>query len=94
MEIDKIVNEKDDIIKQLYNNNLYLSEKIPDNLEYEQITQKISNLETNLLNINDNLKNKIKEYLEIISERESIEMEFQFELGFKTAIRLIIKGIH
>ena len=58
------------------------------------LTQKISNLETNLLNINDNLMNKIKEYLEIISERESIEMEFQFELGFKTAIRLIIKGIH
>ena len=39
-----------------------------------------------------NFKNAIKEYIEYISERDSIEMEFQFELGFKTAIKLIVKG--
>ena len=85
--LDKNIEE--DIIKDLYLNNLYLSEKVPDTQEYKEITEKIKNIEKQLLNMDDRLIKQFKEYIEYISERDSIEMEFQFELGFKTAIKLI-----
>lgn len=85
-------NTEEDIIKDLYLNNLYLSEKVPDTHEYKEITEKIKNIEKQLLNMDDRLIKQFKEYIEYISERDSIEMEFQFELGFKTAIKLIVKG--
>ena len=88
--LDKNIEE--DIIKDLYLNNLYLSEKVPDTQEYKEITEKIKNIEKQLLNMDDRLIKQFKEYIEYISETDSIEMEFQFELGFKTAIKLIVKG--
>ena len=94
MDIKEILceNMKDNIIKDLYLNNLYLSEKVPDTQEYKEITEKIKKAEKELLNISEDFKCNFREYIEYISERDSIEMEFQFELGFKTAIKLILKG--
>ena len=42
-------NTEEDIIKDLYLNNLYLSEKVPDTHEYKEITEKIKNIEKQLL---------------------------------------------
>lgn len=94
MEIREILdkNVEEDIINQLYLNNLYLSEKVPNTQEYRKITEKIKIAEENLLKMDEKLKYNLKEYVEFIAERDSIEMGFQFELGFKTAIKLIIKG--
>ncbi len=90
--LDKNIEE--DIIDQLYLNNLYLSEKVPNTKEYIKITEKIKIAEEKLLKTDEKLKYNLKEYIEFIAERDSIEMRFQFKLGFKTAIKLIIKGIN
>lgn len=96
MKIKEILNldEKSNIINDLYNNQLYLSEKIPNTFEYLQVTKEIQKLSNNIINELDK-KNKIlfMKYSEKVNIKEALESEYQFELGFKTAIKIIIEGL-
>ena len=83
----------DDILKKLYNNDLFLSEKLPESIEYKEISEKIRELEKKIIGINEETGKYFREYIECVSQRESIDMEFQFELGFKTAVKLLVQGL-
>lgn len=84
-------NEEEDIISKIYYNQLDGIEELPDTTEYMQITGKIKCLEKELLK-NSN-SNEIKEYIECINERTSMEVENQFKVGFKTGIKIIIEAL-
>ena len=84
-------NEEEDIISKIYYNQLDGIEELPDTTEYMQITGKIKCLEKELLK-NSNT-NEIKEYIECINERTSMEVENQFKVGFKSGIKIIIEAL-
>lgn len=84
----------DNIIENLYLNNLFLSETVPEGQEYEKAKREISKLEKDIIkNSNLETKEKFFEYQEKTNEKESIEAKEQFKLGFKTAVKLIIEGL-
>ena len=96
MEIKEKLEEylEEDIIEKIYDNELYLSEVSPKNKEYISVCKKCSNLSSYLVNkMVGKDKNKFLEYIEQNSIKESIEAEFQFKLGFKTAIKIILEGL-
>lgn len=85
---------KEDIIGKLYENDLYLSEIVPKEKEYDKVRKKIIELSNSILeNIEEKNKKKLMEYQEWINVKESIEAKHQFELGFKTAIKLVVEGL-
>lgn len=84
----------EDLIEKIYNNNLFFSEYTIKNNEYTKLTK--SNVEISkyiIENSNDTIKQLFLQYIEQTSEKEGIEAEEQFKLGFKTAIKLIIEGL-
>lgn len=96
MKIKEILklDEKSNIINELYNNELYLSEKLPDTFEYLQLTKDIQKLSNNIINNLDKQNKRLfMEYSEKVNIKEGLESEHQFELGFKTAIKIIIEGL-
>lgn len=85
---------KEDIIRKIYNNELYLAEMIPQNDEYSEVSKRCNKLSRNLINkMQKEEKENFIKYIEQISIKESIEAQFQFELGFKTAIKIILEGL-
>lgn len=85
---------KEDMIGKIYNNNIFFSEYTIQNNEYEKLTK--SNVEISkyiIENSNNAIKNSFLQYIEQVSEKEAIEAEEQFKLGFKTAVKLIIEGL-
>lgn len=85
---------KEDMIGKIYNNNIFFSEYTIQNSDYEKLTK--SNVEISkyiIENSNNAIKNFFLQYIEQVSEKEAIEAEEQFKLGFKTAVKLIIEGL-
>ena len=64
---------------------------ISESKEYLIISKKIKKLERELLK--NFTKDKVKKYIEYTNERNSIEAEDQFKLGFKTAIKIILQAL-
>ena len=87
--MDKSLDE--DIIGKIYYNELEVVQELPNTIEYIKITEKIKNIEKNLLK--DNNKEEFKKYMEYINERSCMETENQFKLGFKTGIRIILEAL-
>lgn len=87
--MDKSLDE--DIIGKIYYNELEVVQELPNTIEYIKITEKIKNIEKNLLK--DNNKEEFKKYMEYINERSCMEAENQFKLGFKTGIRIILEAL-
>ena len=92
---NKIVERlEENFVEKLYFNELYLSENIPDNKEYLQSSRKTNEILRDILEqIEGNLRNDFMKYLDEISIKEGLEAKYQFKLGFKTALNLIIEGL-
>lgn len=87
-------NIDDNIIENLYLNNLFLSEIVSEGQEYEKTKKEISKLEKDIIrNSNSETKEMFFKYQEKTNEIESDEAKEQFKLGFKTAVKLIIEGL-
>ena len=96
MKVESNLNEllEEDLIGKIYNNNLYLSEYVPENKEYFKLLNKNNKLSKFIKeNLDDNMKEVFFQYLEQNNEKEGIEAEEQFKLGFKTAVKIIIEGL-
>lgn len=96
MKKEKIIKEllDDDIIGKMYNNELFLSEEIVHNEEYENFAKKNNNISRYIIENTDiNIREKFVEYSEQVAILEGIDAEEQFKLGFKTAVKLIIEGL-
>lgn len=90
--VEEYLNE--DVIKRLYNNDLYLSQILPNNKEYIKLTKNNIKLAKYILeNLEGKAKKSFMQYMEQTNIKEGIEAEEQFKLGFKTAIKLILEGL-
>ncbi len=79
---------EDDIISQIYNNNLNFSERNPETTEYLDIMKHMRKQEKELLQVGG-----FKNYLETRNIKDTIEAETQFKLGFKTAIKILVEAL-
>ena len=59
--------------------------------QYERITKKIKKIENKLYKTYP--KEYIKQYIDYVNERNSIEAENQFKLGFKTAMKIVFQSL-
>ena len=91
-KVEEYLNE--DLIGKIYNNNLNLSQMLPNNKEYIELTKSNINLARYVLeNLEGKAMQSFVQYMEQINIKEGIEAEEQFKLGFKTAIKIIIEGL-
>lgn len=91
-KVERYLNE--DLIGKIYNNDLSLSQMLPNSKEYIELTK--SNIELAkfvLKNLEGKPKQSFIQYMEQINIKEGIEAEEQFKLGFKTAIKIILEGL-
>ena len=91
-KVERYLNE--DLIGKIYNNDLSLSQMLPNSKEYIELTK--SNIELAkfvLKNLEGKAKQSFIQYMEQINIKEGIEAEEQFKLGFKTAIKIILEGL-
>lgn len=87
MELKELL--KNDLLKQIYYGEIYLSRENPDTPEYRNTLQKMSSLSKKIRK-EDSLERIFDEYCEVSAIKEGLETELHFELGFKTAVRLIL----
>lgn len=80
-----------DIISKIYHNNLEELQMINQSKVYIDLSKKIKLTEDMLFK--DFTQENVKKYIEYTNERNSIEAENQFKLGFKTAIRIILETL-
>lgn len=91
-KVKEYLNE--DLIGKIYNNDLCLSQMLPNNKEYIELVK--SNIELAkfvLKNLEGKPKQSFIQYMEQINIKEGIEAEEQFKLGSKTAIKIILEGL-
>ena len=84
-------NLEEDIINKIYRNNMEELQYINQTKEYIEVTKKIKKMEKMLFK--EFTKENVTRYIEYINEKVSIEAENQFELGFKTAIKIILQAL-
>ncbi len=84
-------NTEKDIISKIYHNDMEELQSISQSKEYIEISKKIESIEKDLLKKFS--KEKIGRYREYINERDSMDAESQFKLGFKTAIKIILQAL-
>lgn len=82
----------DDLIGKIYYGETYLAGKLPNTDEYKKVTQKILKLSEKIRQ-NELMKREFEKYNEKVAEKEGIEAEFQFKLGFKVAVKLIMEAM-
>ena len=82
---------ENNIIRKIYHNNMEELQMMNQSKEYVQISKKIKKLEKTLLK--EFTEEKVKKYIEYTNEKVSIEAESQFELGFKTAVKIILQAL-
>lgn len=82
---------ENNIIRKIYHNNMEELQMMNQSKEYIQISKKIKKLEKTLLK--EFTEEKVKKYIEYTNEKISIEAESQFELGFKTAVKIILQAL-
>ncbi len=80
-----------DIISKIYHNDLEELQMINQSKEYINLSNKIKLTEDTLFK--DFTQENVKKYIEYTNERNSIEAENQFKLGFKMAIRIILETL-
>ncbi len=90
MDLKQMLDE--DWIHNIYYGEALLAEKMPETKEYKRVTKKLNSVYTLLLK-----EEELKEIMLTLNEnlliKEGIEAEFEFKLGFKTAICLIMQGL-
>lgn len=91
MELKEMLN--DDLLKQIYYGEVYLSRENPDTPEYRKTLQKMRSLSAKIRR-ERGVENCFEEYCENVAIKESMETELHFKLGFKTAVRLLLCGLN
>ena len=86
-----VENSGKDIISKIYHNDMEELQYISESKEYWIISKKIRKIEKELSK--NFTKDKVKKYIEYTNERNSIEAENQFKLGFKTAVKIILQAL-
>ncbi len=84
-------NLNENMINKIYHNNMEELQYINQTKEYIEVTKKIKKMEKMLFK--EFTKENVTRYIEYINEKVSIEAENQFELGFKTAIKIILQAL-
>ena len=85
---------KENSIKKFYYNEYNFLEEIPQSYEYNELIKKIQKKEKIISTFESSEFSKVfADYLEMRNEKDGIEAENQFELGFRTAIKLIIDSL-
>ena len=85
---------KENSIKKFYYNEYNFLEEIPQSYEYNELIKKIQKKEKIISTFESSEFSKVfADYLEMRNEKDGIEAENQFELGFKTAIKLIVDSL-
>ena len=79
-------------IKKIYYGDLNFAKRMPETEEYFEIKKKIAKNSLKLAR-NTTIKSTFLEYTEKVFEKEAIDAEFQFELGFKVAVNLIFQAL-
>ena len=82
---------ENNIIRKIYHNNMEELQMMNQSKEYVQISKKIKKLEKILLK--EFTEEKVEKYIEYTNEKISIEAVSQFELGFKTAVKIILQAL-
>ena len=82
---------ENNIIRKIYHNNMEELQMMNQSKEYVQISKKIKKLEKILLK--EFTEEKVEKYIEYTNEKITIEAESQFELGFKTAVKIILQAL-
>ena len=83
-----------DIIKKIYYNDYNFSDQLPKTKEYKILQKDMRKQENKLLCVeSETFSNDFKFYLEMRNMKDDLEAENQFELGFKTAIQLIVNAV-
>ncbi len=86
-----IENSENSIIRKIYHNNMEELQQINQSKEYIDISKKIKRLEKDLHK--EFAEESVRKYIEYTNAKISIEAENQFELGFKTAIKIILQAL-
>ena len=84
-------NLNENMINKIYHNNMEELQYINQTKEYIEVTKKIKKMEKMLFK--EFTKENVTRYIEYINEKVSIEAENQFELGFKTAVKIILQAL-
>ena len=88
-QYDKIRKTNEDWIKNIYYGEGSLAKKMPSSKEYYKLTKILNSIYTLLLQ-----EEELKEIMITLNDnllaKKAIEAEFEFKLGFKTAIHLIM----
>ena len=84
---------EEDWIQNIYYGDTWLAERMPETDEYKTILEKRESLYHDLVKSNMNLKKELDKYNEYSSQKGAIESEFEFSLGFRTAVCLIMQSI-
>lgn len=83
---------KKDKIKEFYYDGLENIQSEINIKEYKKISKKIRKIESDIFeNSSKENRERIETYMEYITERESIQAEHQYKVGFKTAIKLMLE---
>lgn len=87
-----VLKVKKDIIKEFYYDGLENIQSEIHVKEYKKISKKIRKIESDIFeNSSKENRERIETYMEYITERESIQAEHQYKVGFKTAIKLMLE---
>lgn len=84
-------NVEEDMIYKIYHNDMEDLQDMNQSKEYMKITRKIKKMEKILFK--EFTKENVSKYIEYTNEKISIEAESQFELGFKTAVKIIFQAL-
>ena len=83
---------KKDIIKEFYYDGLENIQSELNIKEYKKVSKKIRKIESDIFeNLSKENRERIETYMEYITQRESIQAEHQYKVGFKTAIKLMLE---
>lgn len=93
MSLEELLRE--DVIDKIYYDELYLAQKCPEDLEYNEIRRELNGISKQILDVvnNENLKESFLSYLEKSSIKEGMEAKSQFRLGFTVAIKIILDSL-
>ena len=84
-------NVEEDMIYKIYHNDMEDLQNMNQSKEYMKITRKIKKIEKILFK--EFTKENVSKYIEYTNEKISIEAESQFELEFKTAVKIIFQAL-
>lgn len=84
---------EEDWIQNIYYGNSLLAEKMPETVEYKKILEKRKRVLDKIVMKDGAIGSELEKYKEYSIIKEGIDAEFEFKLGFRTAICLIMQSL-